>query len=48
MFQPRSWSLAARTSCDQPFFLRHLRTCWPTKFMGGVITTGNGNGAALK
>jgi hypothetical protein len=32
MFQPRSWSLAARDSCDQPFLTRHFLTCGPIRF----------------
>ncbi len=42
IFQPRSWSFVARTSCDQPFFSRHFFTCGPTRFNADFVTWGDG------
>src|SRR5215469_15491244 len=41
--QPRSWSLAASACCDQPFLLRHFRTCGPIRFNGAAFTGWDGN-----
>src|SRR5215831_16573868 len=38
MFQPLSWSFAARSCCDQPFLLRHFLTWGPIKFSGTLFT----------
>lgn len=38
MFQPRNWSFVAKTSCDQPFFMRRFFTCAPIKFFGMSVT----------
>lgn len=38
MFQPRSWSLVANFSCDQPFFKRHFFTCGPITFFWELFT----------
>jgi hypothetical protein len=48
MFQPRNWSFVAITSCDQPFFIRHFRTCWPIKFLGMFVTASDSNADAPK
>jgi hypothetical protein len=39
MLQPRSWSFAANSSCDQPLFVRHFFTCGPTIFSVAFVTT---------
>lgn len=43
MFQPRGWSLAAKASRDQPFLVRHFRTCGPFKFIIRIVTDGDGS-----
>jgi hypothetical protein len=43
MFQPRSCSFAARCCCDQPFLVRHFRTCGPMRFNETRFTALDGN-----